>query len=511
MADLRDDSAGYRALALATRVSIHTIDSRRYALVPSIFDNGVQVIDITDPTMPSPAGFAFHNVDGMTRLENTEDITAVTIGGKHYALATSGDRALSTSVHGLQIMELKTATVSTPLPEPNISSLGDTGSVTDGTGGFTVLGGAAGVAAHTIGGNHYAVVTGYDDDAVTFINVTTPGSPTLSATAVDSTTTTTSIFDELEGPLGITTRTVVDGVTTKHYAIVAGHDDDGVQVVEFTDLPTLTAPDSVDGGDSDFDYLTGTYDVTTLESNVKGDDALLIVVTGEDDDGVTFVDMTDPTSLEWAGDASDQDIDYPAVAFSELDGPRGLAILSIGSTDFALVAAYEDDGLQLMDLFDGEARAVASPNDPDCVVPGETDTGCFEVLEGAHDVATFSIGAFHFAAVTAHEEDGVVIYDVTNPYEPMKTAQVTDEMDGFTELYGPKGIASHEINGSRFLVVTVLRRRRRAGDQRHRPVEPHAGWRRHRRRGRLRRPRRGRGRGHHHHSQPALRHGGRRG
>ncbi|MYK87896.1 MAG: hypothetical protein F4018_05870, partial [Acidobacteria bacterium] len=225
-----------------------------------------------------------------------------------------------------------------------------------------------------------------------------------------------------------------------------------MQVIEITDLPTLTAPDSLTDGEGAFGDLEEPYDVAVYVGRDKdGMPTLQVLVSSEEEDAVTFIDMSDPTSLEHLGEASDLADGFPNIRVSELDGPRGIATLSIGSTDFALVAAYEDDGLQILSLLEEEARAVGIPIDRNCLGPG---SGCFELLDGAHDVATFSIGAFHFAAVTAHEEDSVAIYDVTNPHEPMKTAQVTDEMDGFTELEGPKGIAAHEIAGSRFLVVT---------------------------------------------------------
>ena len=173
--------------------------------------------------------------------------------------------------------------------------------------------------------------------------------------------------------------------------------------------------------------------MATFEDDVKEEAHTVIMFTGEVDNGVNFIDMTDPASLADLGGTGETTESYPEIKLSELGGPRGLATFSIGDNGFALVAAHVDDGLQIMTLFDGEVRAVSIPDDPDC-----STEGCFEVLDGAHDVVTYSIGAFFFAAVTAFEEDSVVIYDVTNPYQPVKVAQVTDGMDGFDELDGPR-------------------------------------------------------------------------
>ena len=58
-------------------------------------------------------------------------------------------------------------------------------SVTDGVNGFDELDGARAVDIVTIGSNVYAVVVSYSDDGVQIIDITTPGSPTATASVTD--------------------------------------------------------------------------------------------------------------------------------------------------------------------------------------------------------------------------------------------------------------------------------------------------------------------------------------
>ena len=104
-------------------------------------------------------------------------------------------------------------------------------SVSDGTGGFDKLDGAAGVDTVTVGNSTYAIVASWDDDGVQIINITNPASPTPTASVSDS----TGGFDKLDGARGVDTVTV--GNST--YAIVASLHD-GVQIINITNPASPT-------------------------------------------------------------------------------------------------------------------------------------------------------------------------------------------------------------------------------------------------------------------------------
>ena len=65
------------------------INSSTFALVTASFDNGVQIIDITDPSNPIPASAITDGNNGYTELDFAYDITTVTINSSTYALVAS--------------------------------------------------------------------------------------------------------------------------------------------------------------------------------------------------------------------------------------------------------------------------------------------------------------------------------------------------------------------------------------------------------------------------------------
>ena len=78
--------------------------------------------------------------------------------------------------------------------------------------------GAYGITTVVIGANTYALVASFGDDGVQIIDITTPGSPTATASFDDGDSDGSGgTFDELEGVRDITT--VVIGSNT--YALVA--------------------------------------------------------------------------------------------------------------------------------------------------------------------------------------------------------------------------------------------------------------------------------------------------
>ena len=63
-----DDQDGYTELYGPYSVTTITLDSSTFALVAGRNDNGVQIIDITDPYNPAPASAITNYVGGYTQL-----------------------------------------------------------------------------------------------------------------------------------------------------------------------------------------------------------------------------------------------------------------------------------------------------------------------------------------------------------------------------------------------------------------------------------------------------------
>ena len=271
------------------------IGDNTYALVTSYGNQGVQIIDITTPGSPTVTASIHGNADPRIfhELVGPHDITTVVIGDNTYALVASSH--MRTSM-GVQIIDITTP------GSPTATASFDDGD-SDGSGGtFDELKGARGITTVVIGSNTYALVASDRDDGVQIIDITTPGSPTATASFTSGTTDASGgTFDDLDGASGITT--VVIGSNT--YALVAANADDGVQIIDITTPGSPTATASFDDGDSDgsggtFDELKGAYGITTVVIDSK---IYALIASTEcagrlgsscptgDDDGVQIIEL----------------------------------------------------------------------------------------------------------------------------------------------------------------------------------------------------------------------------
>ena len=283
------------------------------------------------------------------------------------------------------------------------------------------LAGSWDVATFTSGGGTYAAVTAYFGDGVQILNVTDP----YGITATDSISDTETL--ELSGAFAIATFT--SGNRT-YAAVTALWDDDGVQILDVTDPSDITAMGSI--GDTRALELSGASGIATFTSGVR----TYAAVAAYWDDGVQILDVTDPSSVTAAGSIGDD-------AALGLDGAHDIATFTSGGRTYAAVAAYWDDGVQILDVTDPSAITAAGRI---------TDDAALE-LDGAHDIATFTSGGRTYAVVAAHEDDGVQMLDVTDPYNVTAVGSITD--DAALELYGASGIAVFESGGDTYAAVTA--------------------------------------------------------
>ena len=107
----------------------------------SVWDNGVQIIDITDPYNPTPASAITNGVGDYTELYHPHYVTTVTIGSSTFALAAA------ISDDGVQIIDITDPY--NPIPAS---------ALTDGRDGFTELDGSIFVTTVKIGTSTYALV-----------------------------------------------------------------------------------------------------------------------------------------------------------------------------------------------------------------------------------------------------------------------------------------------------------------------------------------------------------------
>ena len=376
--DTAIDGDEFTELGTAIDVATFTIDSSTYAIVIGHDDNGVQIIDISDPANIVATDAETDGVNGFTELDGGVGVDTFTIGSSTYAIIVSQDD------NGVQIINIS---------DP--ANIVATDAETHGENGFTRLMTPSGVATFTIGSSTYAIVTsllGIATDtigSVTIIDISDPANINETDFEVDE----ANGFTELHAASGVDT--FVIGSST--YAIVTSVTDDGVQIIDISDPANIVAKDAETDGENGFTELDGAAGVATF---TIGSSTYAIVVN-DAGDGVQIIDISDPANIV-AKDAETDGVN----GFTELDGAEFVTTFTINSSTYAIVTSSTDDGIQIIDISD-PANIVAKDTETDGV-------NGFTLLDSTTGVATFTIGSSTYAIVASFNDDAVTIIGLGN-------------------------------------------------------------------------------------------------
>ena len=242
------------------------IGSNHYALVASKNDNGVQIINITDPASPTAVADITRGTD-YPELLGPNSITTTQIGPNHYALVAS------LGGNSVQIINITEPASPTAVAD-----------ITDGST-YPELLGPISITTTQIGSNHYALVASFRDDGVQIINITEPARPTAVADITHGTD-----YPELDGAYSITTTQI----GSNHYALVASENADGVQIIDITNpaKPSAVADvtDSTAANPTGYHELDGPNSITTTQIGSNH----YALVASYYDSSVQIIDITDP-------------------------------------------------------------------------------------------------------------------------------------------------------------------------------------------------------------------------
>ena len=126
------------------------------------------------------------------------------------------------------------------------------------------------------------------------------------------------------------------------------------------------------------------------------------------DDGVQILDVTDPYGITAADSITNSDS-------LNLNDAQGITTFESGGRTYAAVAAFNDDGVQILDVTYPYGITAA----------GSITNGDSLELTGARGITTFESGGRTYAAVAALDDDGVQILDVTYPYRITAAGSIT--------------------------------------------------------------------------------------
>ena len=281
---------GTKLLDGANGNAIATIGGSTYAIIAATCDDGIEIIDISDPTSPTSVGRL--GDDGDRELDGAKGIVIETINGTPYAIVGS------LNDDGIEIIDITDPTSPTSVGRMDDGT--DTGRCTVANG-EKCLEKAKGVRTTTINDKTYVIVSGQDDDGIEIIDITDPTDPTSVSRVVDGTDT------------GLCT--VANGEKCL----------DGVRQIAIAEIGDIGA-------------TSGTY---------------YVITAGRHDNGIDVIDISDPENPSYLGSLTDDDSNCSTDGDGgcELDGPSYIApITSIGTSTYVVVTAQDDDGIQIIRL-----------------------------------------------------------------------------------------------------------------------------------------------------------------
>ena len=288
-----------------------------------------------------------------------------------------------------------------------------------------------GITTFKSGDHTYAAVTSGAEDGVQILNITNPSNITAAG----------SIIKTNDNNLVLTN---AGGITTfksggSTYAAVAAYSEHGVQILNITNPSNITAAGSISESDDSSLVLLAPYAITTFESSGH----IYAAVTAASDDGVQILNITNPSNITAAGSISESD-DSSLI----LDVAQGIAIFNSSNHIYAAVASLGNNGVQILDITN-PSNIIAAGS----ITDGGNLTDALK-LSGARDIATFELGGSTYAAVAAYTENGVQILDITNPSNITAAGSISESDDSSLVLLAPYAITTFESSGHIYAAVT---------------------------------------------------------
>ena len=353
-------------------IAIHDVANRTYAVVAGAGDDGVRIIDVTQPDSPFPVS-ALSDARGFIELDGGGEATITKTHGGTYVVVR-----VNYNVHVIGITDPES-----PIPVPISSVL---------AAEFYDLNWPNNAAIAQVSGMTYVVVS--VDYNVHVIDITDPESPA----PVASTAVSLDGLNETARPGG----TATVQISGRTYAVAASNVGDGVYVIDVTDAASTATTDSITAAGR-FTQLRGASGIATHDIS----DGTYAVVASRYDGGVQVIDITNPGNPLPASAIADN-----SRGFTRLGGASGIAVLTISNGTYAVVAGYE--GVQVINI--------TNPADPLPASAIADNADGFTRLGGASGIATYAISNGTYAVVAGYE--GVQVIDITNPADPLPATWV---------------------------------------------------------------------------------------
>lgn len=386
------DGRGFDGLDSVQHLDAFNHNGRSMVAASSYFDNTLQLIDITNPNRPRLLDSAVQGQDGFTSLVGPTSVSAINYEGSTYIAVADYFG------NGIQFAEISDDTLQA------------TSTVSSGLTASLPLVDTTGVGSITIYDQTYVLTATPSFGTVQITNVTNPLAPvgvSLLRDGVDG-----FVFDT---PVGIETGTI----STRHYAFVTGLASTSVQMIDISN-PADPTPTSILLDDQGW--------VVETEFAHIGQTPYLVAIS-RSDDTLFMIDVSEPYSPVIV--AAMNDVVSAVQSIDVLETHAGTWVFAVS--------------------FDGSLMHVIDVTDPTNPVMLAAVEGAY--LSSATDVDAIVVDGMVVVVVSSYQTDTITMLDMTDPLDHIVLSSIQGH-DGNSFFHGPESIRVAAIGDGIFVAVS---------------------------------------------------------
>ena len=403
-----DNHGGFEHLAAVQHLDVLEKDGRTLILATSYFENSVELIDITDPRSPRPVSSAVTGAGGFDSLIGPTEVSAVSHGGETYAVVADFFG------NGIQVIDISGPSLLVPAS-----------AVSAGLESSMSLVGTDGVNTIAVSGKTYALSAAYSQDAVQVTDITNPHSPVPAYLMRDG-----QDGFILDGPIGIETGMI----SGRPYALLAGLWSDSVQVVDMSNPAEPLPVSLIQDGRGGFEDLSGVIEVELV--HISG--IPYAVVVAQSDEAVHVISLENPSDPMPVTVIRDSQDGFDLVSL------QGIEIVSTGDGVLLVVCSYGDNAVQMIDITEPATPVAVSQ-----VTGGEAG---YDLLYAVTDVDSITANGKTLVVAASYQTDSVIVIDVTDPANPVRLSSVQGG-EGGHYLHGLESVQVAAIGDGIFVAA----------------------------------------------------------
>ena len=266
------------------------------------------ILDITNPALPVVKSITNNTYN--PNIHSPSAVSTVDIDGSAYALVVSKANS-----------RIAIFNITNPMNLTQVVVLQD--------GADYTLGGVTHVTPITMDDSTYILTAARSDNSVGIIDIGNPQMPKQVALLQD------------DGDLALHSANSIEiiSINDRTYALVASPGESAMQIIDVTH-PTLPFPVSTARHGTEYPALLQPHDVTAI----KVENSTYALLSAINDDLIQIIDITNPESPQPASHISH------GAEYVNLDRPQTLKAVQIDGAAYALIAARDSDGIQIIKL-----------------------------------------------------------------------------------------------------------------------------------------------------------------